>query len=605
MMLPKSVEALLQTRAFAELENQAADYLAQYREQPGVDQQTAWREFIVACADSDVGLDAWIEELPDSAVAHLALGLRLTREARAARGTRTADQVSAEQWERVNAGYDAARDHLLRALELGAPAGMALTCLMEREQIQGSRTAAERYFSRLLTEDPQWFDGWLAIQSVREPRWGGNLADMEALLEQADGVLESATQRQRLRSVHGWWRGSYLYHWESDYPQALRALDEALALAVMPKGVGEIQEYRAYVLKELERPEAALSAWEAAVAADPDSAEYRFRIGVTLDEAGRLPEALPHVERGAELGGEYGYWCARFLGISWWEGQGGVPRDAERALHWYARALALADQAERRADMACAAASIHAAENAPQVAEPLYRQACMEGSAEAPRRLAALLAERDGDDQHEEVVRLYRLAVERGQAAAATELLEYLQRSGTQNAELLSEARQRAAESGDGKAVRAMARDCWERGRTTDALLWLAQGALHSTDCAYALGRGFAEGWFGRVDHQQAYEALNALLESYFHADASLSYCVSLHEISKQDWASMKHLNREIERLLTWQREGTIEVDQRFSEELRTLRSQVPRGWIGWRLRKLFGRLPTLRRQSEIPQFWG
>ncbi|MCJ1884726.1 DUF4034 domain-containing protein [Pseudomonas sp. LA21] len=604
-MLATTIESLLQVQDFAELERLAAERIAQYREQPGIEQQAAWSDFIDACADSGAELDAWLGQFPDSAVAHLAQGVRLGNQARAARGTATADQVSAEQWEKVNAGYGAARDHLLRALELGVPAGIALACLMEREKIQGSRTAAERYFSRLLVEDPQWFGGWREIQAIREPRWGGSLADMEALLDQAETVLESAMQRQRLRSLHLWWRGNYLYYWESDYPQALQVLDEALTLAVTPGGTGDIQEYRAYLFKELERPEAALAAWEAAVAAVPDSAEYRFRLGVALDDARRLPEALPHVQRGAELGGEYGYWCARFLGISWQEGEGGVARDTAQALYWYACGLELADRAERRAEMACACAALHEAEDRPAEAQRLYRQAIAEGSAEAPMRLAALLERCEGTGQHDEIVRLYRLAGERGQRSAASELQGFLLRSGSQDVALLREVRLQAAESGDSKAIRAMARECWEQERADEALLWLSQGALESTDCAYALGRGLAEGWFGRVDHQQAYEVLNALLVSTFHADASLSYCVSLHETNKHEWATMKYLNEEIERLLKWQKDGTVEVDQRFSDELRSIRRQVSRGWLGWRLRKLFGRLPTLRRQSEIPDFWG
>ncbi len=613
-LLRQTIGEQLQAGDDAAVEAQARGLIDAYRAHPGAEQQEAWERFIDCCAElDDTLIEAWLVRAPASGVANLARGMQLSRQARAARGTCTADQVDGEQWRTTDRHYASARSHLLQAIDAGMPAGIALTALIEREQVMGSRTAAERYFAQMLEQDPQWLGGWRQIQGVREPRWGGSVADMDALLAQSREVLVAPEQAARLEAIHWWWRGSYVWHWEDDAQQALRYLDKGLEIAWHPRGIAQIQEYRAYALKALERIEEAIAAWRAASEKEPDNAEYLFRLGVVLDEQGRLAEAMAPVERGAALDGEYAYWCSRFLAISWRDGGQGVAADMQRALPWYAKALEQTDEPEKKAEMACAMADIHAGRQAFDEAARCFHQAIEWGSADAPCRLAGLLEQRgavdgQGDDVHEswrdEIVRLYRLAAERGQKEASGKLHAYLRAHADGDPALQEEMLMQAAASGDGEAARVVAKRCLERGETRQAELWLVQGALTSGDCSYALGRGLSEGWFGAVDHRQAYELLDDLLNHYFHADASLSYCVAMHEMGKENWDTVKVVNKEVDRLLDWQRTGKVTVDQRFVDELNEFKRQVPRGRLVWRLLKLFGRLPTLRRSTEIPGFW-
>ncbi len=606
-LLGQTLGEQLQAGDDAAVAAQARGLIDTYRAHPGAEQQEAWERFIDCCAAlDDAVIEAWLARVPACGVANLARGLQLSRQARAARGTCTVDQVDSEQWQATDRNYTNARDHLLKAIDAGMPAGIALAALIEREQVMGSRTAAERYFAQMLEQDPQWLGGWRQIQGVREPRWGGSVADMDALLAQSRQVLAVPEQVTRLEATHWWWRGSYTWHWEDDAEQALRYLDKGLGIAWHPRGIAQIQEYRAYALKALERPEEAIAAWHAASEKELDNAEYLFRLGVALDEQGRLTEAMASVERGAVLGGEYAYWCSRFLAISWRDGGQGITADAQRALSWYGKALEQTDEPEKKAEMACAMADIHAGRQAFDEAARCFRQAIEWGSADAPCRLAGLLEQGSAVDEagRDEIIRLYRLAIERGQQEAPAKLHAYLRAHANGDPALLEEMLLEAAASGDGEAVRAVAKRCLERGEARQAELWLAQGALSSGDCSYALGRGWSEGWFGDVNHRQAYDLLDDLLNHSFHADASLSYCVAMHEMGKENWDTVKVVNKEVDRLLDWQRTGKVTVDQRFADELGEFKRQVPRWRLTWRLRKLFGRLPVLKRSTEIPGFW-
>ncbi|MNZ24380.1 Tetratricopeptide repeat protein [compost metagenome] len=595
-----SVEDTWQT-----LEQRARQRIDAYRGQPGGPQQEAWGQFVQDCARlPEEHLQRWLQEDPQSGLAYLALGVQHSDMASNARGAGLAGDVSSEQWQAVDHHFGLARGHLLSAIELGVPAGLPLNMLMQREQIRGSRTAGERYFRQMLDGDPQWLDGWLRIQGIREPRWGGSLSDMEALLVQAREVLKDAAQLARLEGTHYWWLGSYAYHFDDDPEQALQHLQCALEKSDHPQLLASIHEYRAYCLKQLEHPEEAILAWRAALACLPESSEYRFRLALALDEQGRPSDALEHAESGSDGEGEYAYWSSRLLGMIWLDGEGDLRVDAERALAWFRKAQTQADDAEKGAEMTLRIADILRSRGDVTEAADAYRQAADMGSASAPRCLADLLRQQGGAERHAEIVDLYRLASERGDGEAAKAWLDYLRGYPQCDPTELDACLEQAAQNGDADAARMLARHSWERNEPLQAELWLAQAALKSSDCAYALGRGLSEGWFGQVEHHQAYQLFDAMLNRVFHADASLSYCVALHEMGKENWETVKFLKREIDRLDNWVRQGEISVDERFIGELHGFRQQLPRFWFGWRLRKLFGRLPVLKRSSEIPGLW-
>jgi hypothetical protein len=103
--------ALLRRGEHAELERRLDAAQAAYERDPlrEFEPEAAFFTFYTSDPSHEAPLRAWAQARPESAAAHLALGLHLSRQGWLQRGYRLARRTPPEQFERMEARFEAAR----------------------------------------------------------------------------------------------------------------------------------------------------------------------------------------------------------------------------------------------------------------------------------------------------------------------------------------------------------------------------------------------------------------------------------------------------------------------------------------------------------------
>jgi tetratricopeptide (TPR) repeat protein len=237
--------------------------------------------------------------------------------------------------------------------------------MMSIERVAGSRQRQRAHYAEALKLAPQSVELRLAHMTSLEPRWGGSLREMEALVREARAQLQDAKVADRLAARIPAYRGDELQRKE-DYAAALEQFDAAIALH---PGAGTLCE-RAYVLSKLKRDAEALAdvrlalskerdhryclsqalplasrtadAQEAiamlshVIEADPRSNHAVNQRGWRYQQAGRMELAFQDYLASARLGDGWGQLMA---GKCLWAGRG-VKENREEALEWLRKAAA-------------------------------------------------------------------------------------------------------------------------------------------------------------------------------------------------------------------------------------------------------------------------
>jgi len=215
----------------------------------------------------------------------------------------------------MTAAADAGLNEAIALFRKGAPAEAAALC------------------ERLLTATPDDKE-LLDLLSVVEAARGRSAAAIAA----AERLLALEPDRRQARANLG-----AILAAEGRLAEALPHLERAAALG----GAAE-RVTLGTLLGELGHHDAAIAAFERAIALAPDSADTARGLGTALMAAGRAQEALPHLERAVSLGPDRAAnWTE--LGSAYRRG-----KDLARALDCYRRALALAPD-----DPAAAARLLH------------------------------------------------------------------------------------------------------------------------------------------------------------------------------------------------------------------------------------------------------
>lgn len=287
---------------------------------------------------------------PDKPSLALVLGLHHANLADAARGRGTVDTISDEGWRTIHGHLAAAAPYLDQAVADGFGPGMALAARMRAEQIQGSRTAAERLFEEVLRKDPHWLPAWLQILGVREPRWGGAVKDMDALLTLAETHLDPA-DRLALRAQYWWWRGNYAATWEGEPEAGLNLLDKGLALPLDGEDRAMLLREKGAILYRQDRDAEAVAVTREAVGLHRTARSLQ-ELGERAYWAGDLATAVVAWQDGSWLEGEDAVSCARELGdlFCYNAKVKGLDRDRPRAVVAYERGVELAANDEERGE---------------------------------------------------------------------------------------------------------------------------------------------------------------------------------------------------------------------------------------------------------------
>ncbi len=599
-----TLRAAMHAGDFDLLEQALADAYAAYRQQPG--RQTCdqisrlYRQLTEAAQDQDLAaVEAWLASRPDSGWAHAVAGLLHTDIARETRGASTSGGVSEQDWAQIRKHYDLAEPLLRRSMALGVPAGRQLEALMQRQQVIGQQTEAERLFGELREVDPQWYGGWRTMQAIKEPRWGGSVPEMQALLDEARSGLQDPQSVTDLEASHHWWVGSYAYSFREDSEQALQHYQQALSFAATPPVVGQIHHYRALALRDLDRLAEATDAWRAAVAADPD-AEYFYELARSLVKQEKLDEAEQFFRVAIDKGGTYGYWSARYLAYDLGQGDDGFRCDPLEAIRLYEVANQLARGTAQQIPCLVATAyllrSTEAHGDRPRAAE-LFRQAYGLGDLRAMVILGDMQREAEIEGGATAAFESYQLAAEQ-EDSLAQERLGFCLLEG-QGCEPSIEAGrhwlEKAGMQGSQAALRWLVQDAFSRGdRTrTEILLWQACSKQDAYMAGYTLARGLIEGWFGAPDLTRADEVLSLFLTQHDHADSKILTAITRYPHYRGGWDTIKPA---LKALKSWQ--GN---DARMDLATKYVLRQLPGSYFGY---LLWARPEKLTPPPPPPDMW-
>lgn len=226
---PMPLRALLVARDFDALEARfAAARAARDSHEPTA---LLWK-FEHLASSEHIGLEAWVDERPDSVSARLALGYRELRRAWEVRGAGPSAGIGAD------ARY-VMRVRLERSLALAAdvtdrdPRWLDARALQIRaSQLLGDAFSAQDAFEAALAVDPSHYGVWLARQRLLLSEWGGSYEAQEEVARAAQAHADRNPRLRRLLAsadvdrARGLWRAGRLADAFAAYERAIEHADD-------------------------------------------------------------------------------------------------------------------------------------------------------------------------------------------------------------------------------------------------------------------------------------------------------------------------------------------------------------------------------------------
>jgi TPR repeat protein len=311
-------------------------------------------------------LDAWVARYPQSYVARLVRGRQYAALGWDARGGNYASETPSENFREMARLHTLAADDLLASLALARRPFLSVETLMDVARLAGAHETVEKLFEDGVQAMPRTFALYRARMYSAQPRWGGSLQEMRALLARAESDGLAAPEIAWLRA--------WIMLEEND--AEIRSNPRA-AVAFAQKAA-EIDDraarwvHRSRVERQHGFLDDALASATRAIALDRDAYEGWAERGLVHEKRGEITDARSDYERGARLGsydaqervilarayGQLGLqrdyavareWCELAAAMSnpagdfcigglYFDGLGGLPRDQAEAFKWFRRA---------------------------------------------------------------------------------------------------------------------------------------------------------------------------------------------------------------------------------------------------------------------------
>lgn len=276
-------------------------------------------------------LEAWIDAEPESTIAHLALGMHLRHLSHLWRGAELVGSTSAGQFSGMYNYAEKAAFHYRKAVELDDSNSLAWAFLAN---LPSSMRPADATWDSVLNEHARLSESaWYQALFKAQPKWGGSIFRLQALLAKLEERIEA---NPRLASLRGFdqfaiadehfYDGNYqaarasceramkagsharfrdmcamAYRRLKDYPAALQMIDDALEDS--PEDTGFFEE-RARILRKMDRVEEALAMLNSSLrydSHDPSTLQQKARYLLDLN---RLDEALKALETARVYGND-------------------------------------------------------------------------------------------------------------------------------------------------------------------------------------------------------------------------------------------------------------------------------------------------------------
>jgi Zn-dependent protease with chaperone function len=366
----RAIIALLERRNYEELERVLGALQLAFEQEPqGARKlEEAFRSFGKLAPGAAPALNEWVVQKPASYAARVARANYAITLGEEARGTDFIRDTAPERIERMRTYFDNARADLAVSLTLTPKPYLSHRALLTIARSDGSRDEQRMHYQQAVRYAPASVETRLAYMVTLEPRWGGSIAQMEALVNESRAVLKDPQDLDRIAARIPAYR-SFDSRQAKDYPRALAYLDESVKLYASADALCQ----RAYVLRMLKRNSEALNdvslalfkvrddrycldmaaslasgatdAGEAirlmgmVIEVDPSSTAALNQRGWRYQAMGKQELAFADYLASATLGDA---WAQRHAGKMYWSGQG-VKEDREEGILWLRKAAAQGD----------------------------------------------------------------------------------------------------------------------------------------------------------------------------------------------------------------------------------------------------------------------
>lgn len=191
----------------------------------------------------------WVNSRPSSFAARLVATVHHRIEGHRLRGSRFASETSAAQFEAMRREFATAMQHANRAADIHPRSALPQIATLSMAANMGGQTRVTATLADALKADPLSIGARAVAMNYLTPRWGGQLAQVNGVLEEArraglpDGHLQYLAFTAAMEHGSHWWAvdkqpqralAAYEDAWRR-CPNSVRALDGLLANAYLLK----------------------------------------------------------------------------------------------------------------------------------------------------------------------------------------------------------------------------------------------------------------------------------------------------------------------------------------------------------------------------------
>jgi tetratricopeptide (TPR) repeat protein len=235
-------------------------------------------------------LQRWLAWKPDSAFAHMALGLRLRHVGRAYRGARVARLTRPEAFDRFHETASMAAAHFRSAAALDPDNPLPLIFLAD---LPGGAGAGEASFIELIAGPTRLSETAFALGLYKaHPKWGGSMAEVAWLMAMLEERIPENPALAKLRGFDDFINADRLI--------SARRYEEALTLSELAMSKGEnfwFPHTKARALNQMKRYEEVVAVADAWLVDWPESTTLREDRAKALSRMGRSEEAIAEIDR--------------------------------------------------------------------------------------------------------------------------------------------------------------------------------------------------------------------------------------------------------------------------------------------------------------------
>ena len=200
---PNDLRGLLLDREFGTLEVRLQELQDGYSrgELSDLQLRNTYRAFDRMPPDAEKALDDWLTSSPTSYFAHVTRGYHHRSQAFWQRGTGWAKDMSAKQWELVQARLKLAEQDMRASLPLHAKPVLSYYVLLDTAGLPCDRKAIDEYFAQGTAIAPNSNLLYNRRLNYLKPRWCGSEGEMEQFIAQSSATGMPPEGVQQLRAI--------------------------------------------------------------------------------------------------------------------------------------------------------------------------------------------------------------------------------------------------------------------------------------------------------------------------------------------------------------------------------------------------------------------